>query len=276
MGVAGVAWWNEGLLPLCESLPAKSLARLCCSSKFLHASVSESWTALRPLRAASLRDSIKHGFLRMHRLEQSLLYEEFGDISWEKRWQLDGGIAEEDPSWRIGDEGLELSGLSGRLLDLHGNFCPPVAAFSVAVHAVPAEAAMGYIVLQDDARRPCAWIYFEWIQDRVGAPGQCLWINDQRIVLMDWPWPTSLKLSFEIDWAAKELTDIRINGSRAMLDECVEFHNPDCCGVRYVALSSRRGSCARARWEVIQLWAERKVTSDPQRRIRPPFLNMLL
>eukprot|EP00928_Gymnodinium_smaydae_P046970 TRINITY_DN31315_c0_g1_i1.p1 TRINITY_DN31315_c0_g1~~TRINITY_DN31315_c0_g1_i1.p1 ORF type:complete len:278 (-),score=24.58 TRINITY_DN31315_c0_g1_i1:211-1044(-) len=277
MHVAVPSWRNEGLLYVCEALPARNLARLVCTTRSLCTSVTDLWALLRHLRARCLSESPRQFFLRLHRLEQSLLYEEFGDVSWENVWRPDSRVGgSEDSTWHIGEHGLHLSGLSGRTLDFGDVFCPPVAAFSIAAQASATEAAIGYIVLEDAWKRRSAWIYFEWYQDLVGAPGLCLWINDHKHVLMDWPWPDSLKLSFELDWVAKELTEIRINGTRVLRGESIDFHNMECSGVRKISLANRRGAAAKARWEMIQLYAERRNGSSAKTKSRSRFMNMLL
>jgi len=275
--VVGFPRRDTGLLPLCEAMSAASLARLASTSSGLHFGVLALWPFLRPLRAPSLRQDPRSGLLRMHRVERSLFYEEFGDTDWETRWAPDLQVLP-DPSaeWLVTAAGLELRGLGGRTLDLGGQFCPPVAAFSIAAQALPAEAAVGYVVLADAARRACAWLYVEWHQDLVGAPGLSLWINDHKVVLPEWPWRTSLKISFELDWAAKELTEIRLDGRCVLRGEGLDFHHADCAGVRHVSLSSRRGTAARARWEAVQLWQERQTRLNLRRRVRPPFLEMVL
>jgi len=218
-----------------------------------------------------------HGLLRMHRVEHSLLYEEFGDVAWDRRWSLDPSVNNEVSScWAAGEGGLELRGLGGRTLDLGREFCPPRVAFSLAAKAAPEEAAIGYVVLSDAQRRPCAWVYLEWHQDVVGAPGIACWVNDRRIPLQEWPWPRAFEVAFDFDWAARELVEVHVGMGRALQGEGVDFHNADCRGVRFLSLSNRRGAGAQTRWETIQLRMERRVRTDSRRRVRPPFLNMLL
>mmetsp|Transcript_1159 Transcript_1159/g.3637 ORF Transcript_1159/g.3637 Transcript_1159/m.3637 type:complete len:277 (+) Transcript_1159:60-890(+) len=275
--LASQAWRSEGLLPLCEALPARALARLCAAERGLRASIGLVWPALRAARAPALRGTPRDGLLRIHRLEQSLLYEEFGDKAWERRWAVDKSVTNEAAArWLAGDCGLELTGLGGRVLDLGRDFHPPRAAFSVAASAEAAEAAVGYLVLSDSHWHPCAWVYLEWHRDVVGAPGVACWVNDRQVALLEWPWPGVLEVGFDFDWAARELTEVHVGTGCALRGEGVDFHSADCRGIRYVSVSNRRGVSASARWETIQLRVERRVVVDPRRRTRPPFLEMLL
>lgn len=280
-------WQGEGLLPICEALPAKALARLLACRRSMRLAVEALWPVLRAARGPRLRADggarhgrvLGHALLRLHRAEQSLLYEEFGDraAGWEKRWLLDSSLSSEPGGggvWKAGDDGLCLRGVSGRLLDLGAESMPPAVAFAVAARASAAEAAVGYVVLADAERRACAWVYVEWHQDLVGAPGISCWVNDRQVALMDWPWPEALPISFEFDWAARELTQIRVGGTRALLGEGVDFHNADCSGVRYVSLSNRRGREAEARWDYLLLMAQR--AAPDRRRAAPRSLSALL
>mmetsp|Transcript_91983 Transcript_91983/g.259882 ORF Transcript_91983/g.259882 Transcript_91983/m.259882 type:complete len:284 (-) Transcript_91983:112-963(-) len=280
----GRAWCNEeNLLPLCEVLPARAIARLAATRRDLRASLLALWPTLRSARGPTLQRTPLQGLLRLHRLESFLLYEEFGDAAWDQRWRLDpAALAEPGAAWSVGPGGLHLKGIGGRALDLRREFCPPAVALSVAAEtgATPDEAAaLGYVVLADAERRPCAWVYFEWSRDVVGAPSIACWVNEQRVDLMDYPWPCAVEVAFEFDWAAKELTDVSVCGSRVLRGEGIDFHSAECRGVRHVLVSNRRGArggVARARWESLQLWPERRVLHDPWKSSRPPFMEMLI
>jgi len=248
----------DAIWPICNALPAITLVRFQVVAPTLRKIVATLWPRLRAARGRTLRPSPNDGLRRLHNYEAAILYEEFGDTAWADRW-LSGLIATQNTTaqWHAGPDafGLELRGLGSRLLDLGSECQPEAATFRLSARASPVTAAaLGYIVLSDASRRPCAWVYIEWQRDVVGIGTIAFWVNDTEVRLQDWPWGDSmLSVTFGIDWHSHELTGITVEGSAAAVG-FADFHNASCQGVRHITLASFRGESAEVCWQSISLF----------------------
>lgn len=247
---------GDTLWPVCSLLPADALGRLEVTATGFKRGVKALWHRLRAARGPYLRPSTVQALQRLHQLEASLLFDEFGDGSWEERWCPATTSPERGSTavWEGGPEaqGLSLRGLGARTHDL-GAECRP-GAVEVLLHAraAPDEAAaVGYFVLSDSARRPCVWVYIEWQRDVVGAPLISCQVNDAVVRLAEWPWGGApLAIRFRLNWADRELQNLDVAHDTG---GAVEFHNSRCSGVRYIALANLHGEGAEARWLHVQL-----------------------
>mmetsp|Transcript_68533 Transcript_68533/g.135458 ORF Transcript_68533/g.135458 Transcript_68533/m.135458 type:complete len:280 (+) Transcript_68533:158-997(+) len=248
----------DAVWPICNALPAITLVRFQVVAPTIRKIVATLWPRLRAVRGRTLRPNPNDCLKRLHNYEAAILYEEFGDTTWADRW-LPDMIANRNVTaqWHAGPDasGLELRGLGGRLLDLGSESQPGEVTFKLSARASPVTAAaLGYIVLSDASKRPCAWVYIEWQRDVVGLGTVACWVNDTEVRLQDWPWGDSmLTVAFGIDWHSHELTGITIEGSAAAVG-FADFHNASCQGVRHIALASLRGESAEVCWQNISLF----------------------
>lgn len=276
------AWRDEGLLPVCELLPVRDLAQLFAADQSTCAALLALWPGLRAARWPSLSAKTRWALRRVQHLEASLLYEEFGG-PWSARWLKDLRASRNLPhaamaSWGASSDGLLLSGLDERRLDLGAHSRPSRAAFAVACTADAAACSSGgstlaCLALADAARRTIFQICFcEGLPD---MPGFSIMVNGCKVALAELPWPEAVEVSFNFDWAAREITDLHLGGVPVFRGSSVDFEHSGSSGVRFLSLWNLHGDSARARWEYLRLFRERPPAPHP-RWARLRALAMLL